>query len=720
MAKHPPFLLGRYPQTERRFFYTEDGLPSNRIAALAITPDGTVYAGTDVGVARWDGNRWEVLAARAGLPEAPVQVMHTDTQGRVWAGFADALYALVGGTWQKRLDSGITAMAEDGRGRIFVVKPGEVVTLTPSGEWTDVAPTRYFEVRDIAAYGNGQLLLATRQGLQTLFGKERDWSHGRTQGPSRDGWNTIRADKSGLPTNDLYCIDADKWGHIWVGSPMGVTIHDDRSYWHHIDGTKGLPYEDVRLIVTGPAGERWFGTPKGALRLQDGAWKFFGYKRWLPHESVHAIALHPDGSVWIGTEEGISRLSVRHMTLAEKAAHYDELVQKYHKRHEYTTSRNLAREGDLNSGRVSISDNDGLWTATYVAAQSYRYAVTGEEDAREKARNAVQAVMKLVEMSGIPGFPARAIRHKSEPEFGQPHSEWHLTADGEWEWKSDTSSDELVGHYYAYALYHDLVANDEEKEQIRQTVAAVTDHIVDNGYFLIDHDGRPTTWAVWSPEKLNRENRWWAEKGCNSLQILAFLKTALHITGNEKYQKAYEELVRQHHYAMNTIEQKLAEPIGRVNHIDDKLAMFPMVLLLTYEQDPNLRAMYMMGLKHHWEFERPERTPLWNIIYGGLTGRFWDAEPAVQSLAELPLDIVVWEMRNSHRADLVWDEEVEREYGRKQLAVPLPVDEQPLRRSGAQPYMADGGNGRSTVDPTMGFLQPYWMARYWGLIDETQ
>ena len=53
---------------------------------------------------------------------------------------------------------------------------------------------------------------------------------------------------------------------------------------------------------------------------------------------------------------------------------------------------------------------------------------------------------------------------------------WPTSADGQWYWKSDTSSDELDGHYFFYALYYDLVAkSDAEKQAVRAHVAGVAD-----------------------------------------------------------------------------------------------------------------------------------------------------------------------------------------------------------------------------------------------------
>ena len=85
------------------------------------------------------------------------------------------------------------------------------------------------------------------------------------------------------------------------------------------------------------------------------------------------------------------------------------------------------------------------------------------------------------------GFPARTIlpidgrnpndhddrendlrKKERDPLWKVIEPRWPVSADGKWYWKTDTSSDELDGHYFFYGIYLDLVAEtDEEKATIR-------------------------------------------------------------------------------------------------------------------------------------------------------------------------------------------------------------------------------------------------------------
>lgn len=701
-------MLGRYPQWERIFYTTQQGLPSSRVNALAFAA-GSLWAGTDAGLARLEGERWAAVdeAASEGLfPQgAAVTMLYTDRENALWMTAGSELYRFFLGEWRRdSLGYPAVAMAEDDRGALWAAVKEGLFRLGKDG-WQRVALFGRAQVRDLAVLGDGQVYASTDSGLFALSGK-------------RPHWFKIEARDGGIVSDDLRGMSADRWGHLWIGTDKGVCVHDDSDLFYVLDGSKGLACEDVRVIARGGDGTRWFGTARGAIRLREGQLRYFASKRWLPDDDVHAIAVDADGTVWVGTSGGMAKMSERLMSLEEKADHFDRMIERYETRFDYVTRRGLTEEGDIESGSVRISDNDGLWTSDYVAAQCYRYAVTGDERAKEKAKRSMHAVMRLLSVTGRPGFFARSVRHKSEPGFGlhESNPEWRLSADGEWEWKGDTSSDELTGHFYAYSVYYDLAAGEEDKALIRANVSAIMDHVIEHDYCLTDMDGLPTTWAVWTPEKLNGDAKWLDQRGINSLQLLSFLKSAVHMTGDGKYERVYRNLVARYHYGMNTLEQKNTF-LGEASSIDDNLGFHAYVPLLTYETDPDLRALYMMSLEHHWQFERRERSPLWNAVYGALTGRACDVEAAVQTLAEMPLDFIHWKVVNSNRSDIRFHSELAK-HGYRLLAEPLPYEERPMHRWDKTPYICDSGDGHLLEDGTV-YLHPYWLARYWKLIDET-
>ena len=479
-----------------------------------------------------------------------------------------------------------------------------------------------------------------------------------------------------------------------------------------------LPVTEFTVIAVESPSVTWIGTPQGAIRLSGDppAVEYFAGERWLPDDHVTGIGFD-DGATWLETRKGLARIEYARMTLADKSRAFVQRVQARHNRWGLTATSQLRVAGDASTNQMVSSDNDGLWTAMYVAAECFRYKVTGEADARANARRGMQAILRLEAITGIPGFPARSFIKVGEDV--QPRDgEWHDTPDKAWRWKGDTSSDEIVGHYFVYPIYHDLAADESEKAQLRGAMDRITNHILDNNYQLIDVDGQRTRWGWWGPAVIWEDPD---ETGLRALHLLSHLRVALHLTGNPgyraKYQAAYDDLITVHSYHWLTRNQKIMVP-GHINHSDDELAFLSYYPLLQYETDPARLDVYKQSLERSWQIERPERNPLWNVIYAAGTGaRDFDRVESLRTLQEIPMDTIEWTVRNSQRRDVPADPLSDR-FGLRQALTVLSYDELPMSKWNGNPYKLDGGNGGRSEDDGAYFLLPYWMGRYHKLFDE--
>ena len=478
-----------------------------------------------------------------------------------------------------------------------------------------------------------------------------------------------------------------------------------------------LPVNDFTVIAIESPAITWIGSPQGAVRLNTStrAVEFFAGERWLPDDKVTGIGFE-NGATWIETAKGLSRIEYKAMTLEEKSRAFVDRIQARHNRWGLTATSDLRVAGDLTSNQPVSTDNDGLWTAMYVAAECFRYKVTGQADARDNARRGMQAILRLESITGIAGFPARSFIKVGEDV--QPRDgEWHDAAEQGWRWKGDTSSDEIVGHYFVYGIYYDLVADDSEKTQLRATLERITNHILDHGYQLIDVDGKRTRWGWWGPDDIWSEA---GETGLRALHLLSHLRVAMHLSENTpaaaRYRAEYDNLIKMRRYDLLTRNQKIAIP-GHINHSDDELAFLSYYPLLQYEKDPHLLAIYKQSLERSWQVERPERNPLWNAIYAAGTGaQEFDRAESIRTLHEIPMDTITWNVRNSQRLDVAIDPLADR-FKRPQALVVLPYDEIPMWKWNGNPYALDGGNGGRSEDDGAYFLLPYWMGRYHRLFD---
>ncbi len=498
--------------------------------------------------------------------------------------------------------------------------------------------------------------------------------------------------------------------------PAAVKMLVDGKPWL---GRERGPVEGLMVFAQEKSGAVWLGSDQGAARFDRKAdhrwdrWQYFHGRRWLQDNSVQNIVIEETGparKVWLRTKTGVSLVEWRPMTLEQKARMFDERIEARHVRHGMVADSSLRVAGDLSSNVTTDNDNDGLWTAMYLGAQAYRYAVTKDPDARAKAERSMRLLIRLEEITGIPGFPARSFVSINEPR--PTEGEWHPTADGKWLWKGDTSSDEIVGHYYGYALYFDLVANEAEKADIRKVVARLTDHLIRNDYDLIDLDGKPTRWGEWS-ERFFKTEEGKYEAPLRAIELLSFLKTAHHITGDAKYDAAYRDRI-QHGYAAQMRLYRRWPGGGEINFSDDELAYLSYDPLLRYEKESMLRRIYLNGLRFTWRQVRPDMNPLWNYISAANGARhMWPGirRESLQTLERIPTDMIEWSVQNSHRIDVKLLPEKDR-HARTQLTEALAPDERPVQKWNSNPYYADGGNNGGREDDGACFLLPYWMGRY--------
>lgn len=724
--KKPTFYLGEFTQRDKIFITADNGIDVENVNSVAFDGETLYITQPDCLVEYADGNVKRISASVSKL---------FTRQGKLYAAVGNALAEIKKDKIKKikEFDSPVVDISVALDKSVWLITETELF-LMQGDEFTKIVDLPE-ETICLAALDNKARFAetvyigSTAEGLLSMKGKRRHWSE-------------LLPDITGVLSKRINCIQIDALGHLWVGSDEGLNIYDGRSYWLNGNDFYSVPDGAVNDMFFAADGKKYFATDTGIITLIEGKISYYSYGAWLMHPTVTKITVSDKGTIAAVTPRGISLITAKEMTLGEKAGLIDKLNEKYFVRNEgYHVDRVLRKYGDLDSGVLLNSDNDGLFTGLYCASQCFRYKVTGDAQAKANAKQAVEAMIKLTEVTGREGFTARATRYSHEENFGTGNrEEWHICEDNpDCEWLGETSSDEMTGHYFAYGIYYDLVADKKEKKKIAEVVKKITDHIIDHNFHLTDVDGIPTTWANWEPDLLNNDDRWYYERGTNSLEILSFLKTTYHVTGDEKYEKVYEMLIRKHHYAMNCIQYKCED--GHIAHIDDQLDFVNIYPLLVYTDNEAHKAIYKMGLTHHWAYERVERSPFFNIVYGALTNNYCDIEEAAKSLSEMNLDFVRWPVYNSYRKDIVWDTEQEASGVPAQLKYPVEYWSRLLVNYDGNQFICDSGaeefvsintkrtNKTSTLPGFAGanamrcsmpyvFLLPYWMGRYYGLLGD--
>jgi len=563
-------------------------------------------------------------------------------------------------------------------------------------------------------------------------------------------WKLVKIGAESIPYTKCKAIASDKKTLV-VGCNNGIAMMDiEQDAWTHIDsGIGGLPAKGIRAVavngsLVSVAYEYGCGTINGDH------YDYYVSHRWLPSDDCRAVAL---GRVrWFGTSAGLASIHIDMAeTVAEKASKlFDEMKSRF-VRMDGFLSPNAFTQKD-GSYRLTDSDNDGQWTQEAIGGLCFAYSVTHDKKYKDLAWKAMQNMFLLVDVPAVSfkakgmkrGFVARSLCREDEPCFAGKvaQSNWHLvTYNGQkYYWKDDTSSDEIVGHFFGYPLYYDLCAeNDDEKAAVADHALAIANYIVDNGFRLVDLDGKETEYGHWQPEKLaialdgfgecvkkyhDADTCGMAAFGggwLNSIEILGLLLSAYHMSEDPKFFEAFKSLALKHEYwrlAMGNKNTFTMTNPAIENHCDEELAMLSFTTLLTYESDPERRAYWQACLKWLYEDVKPERNPL----HAGITAIFMpdivDVKAGVKSLIDMP----VWDRRrvmvdNSHRVDarLIGKDR----HGQEQFDRVFPYDEIRTMWWDKNPSVKVADKGMETViDGPMAFLTAYWSTRYAGVLKE--
>ncbi len=507
-----------------------------------------------------------------------------------------------------------------------------------------------------------------------------------------------------------------------------------------------LPCTDL-TVVKEINSNLWFGSMNGAFMLQaDGKFKYYSSQRWIPVNLVRDISEGSNHSVLILTDQGLGEIHFTPFTLLDKATYFEQQVRARHIRLGFNATISGMKNGDVTTGSLEDSDNDGLWTSMYLGAEVFRYAATKSPEALQNCRESLDAMERLYTVTPLKGFPSRSFErrgyeisdvhkaNKADTGLKQeypgnagvqsPFEVWRHAEIPEWDWKSTTSSDEAIGHMFVFGAIAELIDVSEIKNKAIKLMDALMQHIVDHEMYMIDWNGNPTPWGRWNPEYVNKRPKIVGDRKLTSSNIISMLQTAYNFTGKKIYKEKAFELMNKYGYLENLMRpmkeigyapadaDELSKDLSDGwNHSDDEMYFLGYWGLYRYAFNDTLKNKFKSAILDHWQIERPEKEGAWNI-FTAITGvKHFDLNEAVWYLQKYPLDLIDWKVKNSERKDIDF---IPQNFRRQSIKEVLPPDELPTTRHNSNRFDMDGGddNGGSEYSAGDIWLLPYWMGRY--------
>jgi len=318
-----------------QMFGSADGLPQNSALALLQDRLGFVYAGTQDGVARYDGQRWTVIELPTGGRRYAVGALAEDEAGAIWVG-TDRLgawrlppFGAADASPRKMGDLGnVHAFSPSADGRMWVATAEGVQRCGDAG-CTLIEATRETGARSLLA--------------ERIDGEDRLWVGTNGAGviqladlaaaqPTRTAIAITRSD--GLP-NDIGLALARFAGDLWIGSGRGLARFNGQRLQVYGNGN-GFPMAMVFALLPGRGDD---GRPLLHVALrpgglaeieEDGRWRVLDSQHGLPANAVHSLLRerHRD-LLWIGTmTAGVARMeSSRWALFDERSGLPDRIVQ---------------------------------------------------------------------------------------------------------------------------------------------------------------------------------------------------------------------------------------------------------------------------------------------------------------------------------------------------------------------------------------------------------
>ena len=349
-------------------------LPDDWIRALALGPDGSLWAGTKGGLMRLDTDgRWHTYnraSTNGGLPADSVWALALGADGVVWAGTQGGLARLdKNGHWQTYTAANTDGGLPDDRVFALALGPdGSLWTGTRGGGLARFDRDGHWQTYSKASANGGTVMALALNPDGSLWAGTGGGGLARLDKGGH--WETYSAEstKGGLPDDRVCALSLGPDGSVWAGTRGGGLARlDTGGHWetYSSESTKGgLPDDRVCALSLGPDGSLWAGTQGGLAWFDtDGHWQTYNRVNTngsLPDNTVWALSRGRDGYLWVGTQGGLARLDKdgRWRTYNKGSTNGGPPA-------DYVQALALGRDGSLwagtRGGGLARFDKDGHW-----------------------------------------------------------------------------------------------------------------------------------------------------------------------------------------------------------------------------------------------------------------------------------------------------------------------------------------------------------------------
>jgi signal transduction histidine kinase len=295
---------------------TGSQLPSSRINSLLGASDGSLWIGTDSGLAHFSHGQLSIT---------------TNSQGRV----TSIIERANGETWFSRIQhfqqAGPVCRVSGDRAQCFGQPEG--IPLTSAGVLAeDRSRNLWFGDQSTAVRWNGKS--ARSFAPAALRGNQSDGLQGVVPAPDGSIWLGFakRGPGAGLQsvvneslrpfvsrdldssTLEVTVLLLDKENSLWIGTISRGIFRIHEGVVDHFGTADGLSSDFIQGLYEDREGDLWVATSRGVDCFRDLRVTSYGRREGLPSEEVDSVLASRDGTIWAGGPAGLSAIRGRDVT----------------------------------------------------------------------------------------------------------------------------------------------------------------------------------------------------------------------------------------------------------------------------------------------------------------------------------------------------------------------------------------------------------------------
>lgn len=340
--------------------------------------------------------------------------------------------------------------------------------------------------------------------------------------------------------------------------------------------------------------------------------------------------------------------------------------------------------------------DSAIWTGHYLAAEAFRYKVTSSSDALANVKAAIAGIQSLLDVTGT-NLLARCLIPMNSPyaqyitQAESANGIYTNSAAGYY-WVGNTSRDEYSGVMFGLSVAYDMVDDASVKASISSLVTLLVDFLSGHTWSVVMPDGSISTTFLIRPD-----------------QILSFLLVGRRVNSSH-FSTAYD--IQKVLLSATTLA-----PIGVDVTSNDSYFKFNLDAINLYNLvrlDTSVFGdIYKKAYDIYWNHVEDQQNAFFNMIDRAIDG----ADAARDSQTVMMLDQWLERPKRDPYVDL-----------RGQLpscntpdeaCSPVPVPQRPTTDFLWQrnPFQLDGGGYGTIEGAGIDYILPYWMARYYNLVN---